>query len=156
QHTRLRIDLDPTKSECNAAAYRVGLEWWRLDWIAPVRSFNREPYRAATIPDIGIERHVTFDSSIVFAHRFQELLGVHVLHLSDKVLEGIGAYFRRRPCLIFRVQQMKQLRIEYLPRIAPRLRQHHAAYSGIGQITKIRAFVNKAPSIRIDHDAERI
>ena len=87
---------------------------------------------------------------------FEEPCGVHVLHAVDQLFERIRAHLGRAAHLVFVAQQMQHLRVEHLPGVAAGLREHGAAVFGVGVIAEIRALIDEALAVGVDHDAERI
>ena len=81
---------------------------------------------------------------------------MHVLHSLDELFERVRLDLGRAPQPYSVVQQVSHLRIEDLPREAARLLQHDAAVLRIGVVAEVRAFVDEALALGVDHDAERV
>ena len=104
----------------------------------------------------GLKGTLLLHRGVVALDLSQRGSSVHVVELADQLLEGLGGDLGHLFDAVLVAQQMQDLAIEYLPGELAGLREDHAAVLGIRVVAEVRALVDEAAALGIEHDAEGI
>src|SRR6185312_15573539 len=156
ENLRICIDLQAAERKGDAAPDRIRLERRLLDGIRPVRLVHCQSGSGPAILDIGVEFNVAFDRSIVLIDGLHKRGRVHVLHALDKLFERIRQHFGGAPHFVLVAQEMHDLPVEDLPRVASGLSKDDAPVLCIGVVSEVGALIDETFAVRVDHDAERV
>src|SRR4029079_13258515 len=152
-HAPRCVDFQPAEREGNSTRYGVSFERRLIDRVGPVRFVDGEGFGATAILDVRIELDVRAHRFVVGLDRFQGAIGVHVVEFFRQFFERVGTYLGDLLDAIFVTQHGNDLLVEDLPGELPWLHENDATVLRIGVISKIRAFVDEALTIGVDHYA---
>src|SRR4029079_7119822 len=106
--------------------------------------------------DVGIESDVGPHRLVVRLDCFQSALAIDIVEPFYEILDRVGADLGDLLDPVFVAQHRNNLLVEDLPGELTGLHEDDAAVFRIGVIAEVRAFVDEALPMGIDHDAPRV
>ena len=106
--------------------------------------------------DVGIERRVGVDGIVIGGDLGQESLGIDAFQLAGQFFQAVRGNLGDAADAVFVAQHGDDLGIEHLPGELVGLVQDFPAVFRIGVVPEIRAFVDEALAVGVDHDAPGI
>ena len=140
----------------DAAGHRIGAKRRGVEALRPIAARRVQAAGGLAVLDGGVEGGVLIDRRVEGPEGGQGRAAVDALEPGQQRLQRIGFDEVRIVEVVLGIQQIENLGVEELPGALPGLFQHRLAVLGIGVIAKIPAFVDEAPALRINHDAEKV